>query len=52
MIGTLFRGRVHAVVRPRGGVVAQIVTEAIRLLVLMRDQKEKATVPHPQLEAI
>lgn len=34
------------------GVVAQIVTEAVRLLSLMRDQQTKAPVPHPQLERI
>ena len=39
-------------VRTPLGVVAQIVTEAIPLLSLMRDQKTKAPVPHPQLAAL
>jgi hypothetical protein len=45
-------GRVQSLVRPPLGVVAQLVTEAVRLLVLMRDHKEKTAVPHPQLERI
>ena len=34
------------------GLVAQIAAEQLPLLVLMRDQKENASVPHPQLEGI
>jgi hypothetical protein len=39
-------------VRRRAGVVAQIATDAARLLSFICDKEEKIAVPHPQLEAI